>query len=158
MKALLRSEFLKLRTTRTVYYLLAGIVAISVITVLDPNHTAATFRKPFSEQTFVLFTSMLSRLLIFVLGIRLMTDEFRHGTVVSTFLASPSRGRGLGAKGIVAGGAGVIAGAIAWFAMTGAASIIASTEGASLVLDSAAWATLGTMAAAGGAWGILGVL
>ena len=158
MRALIRSEFLKLRTTRTVYLLFAGIVAISIVTVLDPNHSAATFDKPFNDQTFLLFTSMLTRLLIFVLGVRLITDEFRHGTIVPTLLAAPRRGRVVSAKAIVAGTAGAIGGAIAWFAMTGAAIVVASSEGATLTLDATAWQTFAGMLGAGAAWGILGVL
>src|SRR5688572_7307667 len=149
MKTLMRSEFLKLRTTRTVFYLPAGIVAISVVTVLDPNATAATFDKPFNEQAFLLFTSMLTRLLIFVLGVRLITDEFRHGTIVPTLLASPRRGRVVAAKAVVAGLAGSVAGALAWTTMTTAASVVASSEGASLTLDATAWATFAGMIGAG---------
>jgi ABC-2 type transport system permease protein len=158
MKSILKAEFLKLRTTRTVLYLLAGVVALSLVTVLDPDYTAATFRKPFNEQAFVLFTSMLTRLLIFVLGVRLMTDEFRHGTIVPTLLTTPRRGHVIGAKAIVAGGAGLAAGALSWIAMTSAASVVASSEGATLVLDGAAWQTFAGMLGAGAAWGVLGVL
>jgi ABC-2 type transport system permease protein len=158
VKALLRAEFLKLRTTRTVYFLLAGVVAISVVTVLDPNAGAASFRKPFNEQTFLLFTSMLTRLLIFVLGVRLMTDEFRHGTIVPTLLTTPRRGRVVGAKAIVAGAAGVAAAALSWIAMTGAATVVASSEGATLALDATAWQSFVAMVGAGAAWGIIGVL
>jgi ABC-type transport system involved in multi-copper enzyme maturation permease subunit len=158
VKTALRAEFLKLRTTRTIYFLLAGIVAISVVTVLDPNQTAETFRKPFNEQGFLLFTSMLTRLLIFVLGVRLMTDEFRHGTIVPTLLATPRRGRVVGAKALVAGAAGVVAAALAWIAMTVTASVVASTEGTTLALDATAWQTFAGMLGAGAAWGVFGVL
>ena len=157
MKALVRSEFLKLRTTRTVYFVFAGVIAIAVVTVLDPNSTAETFEKPFNKQTFLLFTSMLTRLLILVLGIRLITDEFRHGSIVPTLLASPGRGRMLMAKAMVAGAAGFVAATLAWFAMTGAATLAASSEGTILALDSTAWLTLVGMAGAGMLWGAIGV-
>lgn len=156
MMSSIRSELVKLRTTRTVYYLLAAVVAISIVTVLDPGHSAATFRKPFNEQTFLLFASMLTRLFIFVLGVRLMTDEFRHGTIVSTLLASPRRGQLIASKAMVAGGAGLVAGTVAWFTMTSTAAIVASSEGATLTLDVTAWKTLAGMATAGMAWGAIG--
>ena len=158
MNAQVRSELLKLRTTRTIYLLFAGVVAMSIVTVVDPNSTAATFQKPFNEQGFLLFTSMLTRLLIFVLGVRLMTDEFRHGTIVSTFLVSPRRGRVLAAKAVVAGAAGLVLGSVAWLAMTGAASFVASSEGTTLGLDGLAWQTFAAMAGAGLAWGVIGVV
>ena len=157
MKALVRSEFLKLRTTRTAYYLLVGIVVLSIVTVLDPGHTAASFDKPFNEQMFVFFASMLTRLLILVLGIRLVTDEFRHGSIVPTLLSSPRRGRVLAAKTVVGALAGLVAAAIGWFAMTGAATFAASSEGTTLTLDATAWRTLAATVVAGMVWGAIGV-
>jgi hypothetical protein len=101
---------------------------------------------------------MLTRLLIFVLGVRLITDEFRHGTMVPTLLTTPRRGRVVGAKAIVAGAAGLAAAGLAWITMTLAATAVASSEGATLVLDATAWQTFAAMLGAGAAWGVLGVL
>ena len=157
MKALIRSELLKLRTTRTVYYLFGGIVALAFVTVLDPGHSAESFQKPFNEQTFVFFASMLTRLLILVLGIRLMTDEFRHGSIVPTLLSSPRRGRVLAAKAGVGAVVGMFAAVVGWVVMTGAASLVASSEGTTLTLDAAAWRTLVGTVGAGVLWGTIGV-
>ena len=153
---LIRSELLKLRTTRTAYFLLAGLIGLSVITVLDAGFVD-TIEKPFDEQAFVFFTAMLARVLIVIFGIRLVTDEFRHGTIVPTLLGSPHRSRVLAAKAIVAGVAGLVGAAIAWTVMTVGATFIASAEGATLALDSNAWMTLIGMAGAGALWGIIGV-
>ena len=156
MMALIRSEVLKLRTTKTVYFLLAGLIGLSVITVLDAGFVDS-IEKPFDEQPFVFFTAMLSRVLIVIFGIRLITDEFRHGTIVPTLLGSPRRSRVLAAKTMVAGIAGLIAGAIAWTVITVGATLIASAEGATLTLDTDAWVTLVGMAGAGALWGTIGV-
>lgn len=43
-----------------------------------------------------------------ILGILIMSGEFRHGTAVATFLASPKRARVLGAKLLVAAFAGAL--------------------------------------------------
>ena len=156
MKRAIASEFLKLRSTRMVYLLLLGTVGLSVVTVLDVGGSDA-FQKPFDEQTFVFFTSLLTRVLIFVLGVRLITDEFRHGTIIPTLLVTPRRGRVLGAKVVVAALLGGIAAALAWTAMTGVFLFIASVEGASVVLGAAALQTFIGMVVAGSAWAVIGV-
>lgn len=157
MTTLIRAEWLKLRTTKTAYLLLAGVVALAVVTVLDPGYDATEFSRPFHEHTFVLFTSLLSRILIFVLGVRVVTDEFRHGTIVPSLLSSPRRGRLLAAKALVAAGAGVVLGAVAWAAMAGAAALVASSEGAALALDAEAWRSFGGMVFAGAGWALVGL-
>ena len=157
MKALVVSEFRKLITTRTAYLLAAGALVISVVTVLDPNHTAASFEKPFHEQTYVFFASLLTRILVVVLGIRAMTDEYRHGTIVSTLLETPRRSRVLIAKSLVIGATGAVIAVLAWGAMFGAASVVASSEGASLAFDDGAMRSLIGTTIAGAAWAILGV-
>ena len=78
MRSLIAAESRKLTTTRTPYLLLAGVIAMAVISVIDPGHSAGTFQKPFHEQTFVFFTALLTRVLILVLGIRAVTDEWRY--------------------------------------------------------------------------------
>lgn len=151
------AEWRKLTTTRTIYLLLMGVAALAVVTVMDPGYEAAEFAKPFHEHTFVLFTSLLSRILIFVLGVRVVTDEFRHGTIVPSLLSSPRRGRLLTAKALVAAGAGAVLGAVAWGAMTGAAAVAASSEGATLALDAGTWRSLGGMTFAGAGWALVGL-
>jgi ABC-2 type transport system permease protein len=153
---LISSEFLKLLSTRSVYLLVAGVAGLSVMTVLDVG-SQDSFAKPFDEQTFVFFTALLSRALILVLGIRLVTDEFRHGTVVPTILAAPQRTRVLAAKVAVATIGGVALAGAAWLAMTGAFLVIATVENASPSLGVDALRILGGMLAAGAIWGVLGV-
>jgi ABC-type transport system involved in multi-copper enzyme maturation permease subunit len=61
-----------------------------------------------------------------ILGILIMSGEFRHGTAVATFLASPKRERVLGAKLLIAALAGalmqlisaVLAVAAGWYTLT----------------------------------------
>lgn len=157
MKALIAAERLKLTTLRSVYLLFGGVAALAVVTVMDPGYSASEFGKPFHEHTFVLFTALLSRILIFVFGVRVITDEFRHGTIVPSLLSSPRRGRLLAAKALVVAGAGAVLGGVAWVAMTGAAGVAASSEGASLAVDGAAWRSLGGMIFAGAGWALVGL-
>ena len=157
MKGLVRAEIKKLVSTRSTYLLLFATVVVAIVTVLDPGHSAATFARPFDEQTFVFFTSLLVRLLIFVLGVRAITDEFRHGTIVPTLLVSPRRNQMYAAKALVVAGVGTLFAVTAWGAMVGAASAVAASEGTSLSLGAEAWRSLGGTTLSGVAWGLIGL-
>jgi ABC-type transport system involved in multi-copper enzyme maturation permease subunit len=88
MKNLIRAEFLKMRTTRTVYGLFAAmlaLVAFGTLTISVHRHV------PLVEQEFLFLTGSITWLFVLLLGIRSFTDEFRHGTIVPTVLANPGR-------------------------------------------------------------------
>ena len=157
MKGLIRAETKKLLSIRSTYMLLIATVALAVITVLDPDSSAATFSKPFNEQTFVLFTSLLVRLLVLVLGVRAITDEFRHGTIAPTLLVTPRRNQMYAAKALVVATVGALFAIMAWGAMVGTASAVAASEGATLSLGAEAWRSLGGTALGGAAWGLIGL-
>jgi ABC-2 type transport system permease protein len=157
MRRLTLAEIVKLTTTRAIYLLFAAAIVIAVVTTLDPQHSAATFDKPFHELTFVFFGALLTRILILVLGIRMATDEFRYGTIVPSLLATPKRSRVLAAKAIAAAAAGIVIALVSWVAMATTASFIARSEGTSLVLDAGAWRALGGAVLAGALWGVIGV-
>ena len=63
-----------------------------------------------------------------MLGIRGFTDEFRHGTIITTLLASGTRVRVLGAKVAVSAVAAVVIAFVAEAVMTGAALLLSSSE------------------------------
>ena len=157
MRALVGAELKKLATTRMPFLLAVGAVVISTVTVLDPEHSAATFQKPFDEQTFVLFSAMLTRILIVVLGVRAMTDEVRYNTIVPTFLVTPSRTKVLGAKAIAVGAAGAAIALLAWASMFAAASVIAASDGTSIAFDAGVTRSLIGTVGAGAAWAIVGL-
>lgn len=100
---LLASELLKLRTTRTPWVLFGITVAISGL--IAAGFTGFGGLDAENEDTPALalaqgaaFFGILST----VAGILLVTNEYRHGTVMTTFLAEPRRERVLGAKLVVA--------------------------------------------------------
>ena len=157
MYNLIRSEFRKLMTTRTIHLFAIGIVIVAAVTVADPNRDAATFAKPFNEQPFVFFTTLLTRLLILIMGIRVITDEVRYGTVVPTFLSAPSRTKVLAAKAIVAGMVGLVMAALAETAMVVAAMVVAEMDGAKLVIGANGMRSLAGLALGGVLWAIIGV-
>ncbi|HSO02263.1 MAG TPA: ABC transporter permease [Gaiellaceae bacterium] len=92
-------EFLKLRTTRVPYVLLFVTVAIAGIAAaglvgsdsLDDDRALALAQG-------ATFGTMFAT----VLGILLVTNEYRHGTVMTTFLVEPRRVRVLAAKLVTA--------------------------------------------------------
>ena len=99
MIALIRSELLKLRTTRTALALIVGMVALIVLfTLLSGLVTDDAFLLDRNNQFQVLANGSIASAFAAVLGVLSLTTEVRHGTVRSTFLAEPRRTRVLAAK------------------------------------------------------------
>lgn len=99
MIALIRSELLKLRTTRTALVLIVGMVALIVLfTLLSGLVTDDAFLLDRRNQFEVLANGSIASAFAAVLGVLSLTTEVRHGTVRSTFLAEPRRTRVLAAK------------------------------------------------------------
>jgi ABC-type transport system involved in multi-copper enzyme maturation permease subunit len=99
--ALVRSELLKLRTTRTALGLLIGMTGlILLITLLNGLVTDDAFLIERKNQFQLLANGSIASAFAAVLGVLSLTTEFRHGTVRPTFLAEPRRTRVLAAKAI----------------------------------------------------------
>jgi ABC-2 type transport system permease protein len=157
MGSLIAAEFKKLLTTRSTYLLAAAVAVAGVVTVFDPGHDASTFAKPFHEQAFVLFTALITRIFILVLGIRAVTDEFRHGTIVPSFLVTPRRAHVIVAKGVAVAVFGAILGLVAWGAITIAASALAVSDGTTLTVGEDALRSMAGMVAGGAMWAVIGL-
>jgi len=93
--ALLRSELLKLRSTRTA---LGMGIAAALVTVLPAVLLVAFLPKGTiggdEARTILTAGSSLVAYIVLVFGILGMTGEYRHGTITYTYLATPRRGRG----------------------------------------------------------------
>jgi ABC-type transport system involved in multi-copper enzyme maturation permease subunit len=100
---LLSAELLKLRTTR-VPYVLAGVVVllsgIAAATVVGTNAFGT------DRALDLVQAASLSGTVVTIIGILIVTNEYRHGTIATTFLAEPHRIRVVGAKLLVGGLAG----------------------------------------------------
>jgi ABC-2 type transport system permease protein len=104
VKALLRAELIKLRTTRTFVVLTAAALAISLLVVV----LTTTIQDEWTEDDARdLFTSDFTGLFILLLGVMGMAGEWRHRTITSTVLAAPRRLRLLSAKTISYAVAGI---------------------------------------------------
>lgn len=160
MMALVRSELRKLTTTRLWLWMLVlglamtGATTSAAIGFADPGplslQTAAGQRTVFAQASAALVVSG-------ILGIIAVTGEFAHQTATPTFLATPSRGRVVGAKlctyAVVGLGyaaactAVVLAVAIPWLAAKDVAIVLSGTDLArtlgGVALEVALYAVLG---------------
>lgn len=133
MIALLASEVLKLRTTRVPYVFLGIAVLLSaaagVILVVSDSLE--------DDDAWLLLAqgTNFGNILATILGILIVTNEYRHGTINSTFLVEPARERVLASKI----GAGTAAGAVfAALAFASAAAVAVpwmAARGDALALD-----------------------
>jgi ABC-2 type transport system permease protein len=106
--ALLQSELLKIRTTRGwfvylgILVLLVGAAAAGEVgTAADPERSTVEL------QVRLIDAAGISALLALILGITVITTEFRHGTITPTLLASPHREQVVGGKAIASGSVAV---------------------------------------------------
>ncbi len=103
MTALVRSELLKIRTVRSFWAYLIVIVAFTALAVAAQIGSAESLERGTVDfQSDLVATAGIALLLSVILGITLVTTEFRFGTVTPTFLVAPKRELVLAAKAIAA--------------------------------------------------------
>jgi len=125
VKALLRAELIKLRTTRTFVVLTAAALAISLLVVV----LTTTIQDEWTEDDARdLFTSDFTGLFILLLGVMGMAGEWRHRTITSTVLAAPRRLRLLSAKTISYAVAGIAISLIVTVAIMAIGTLILSAR------------------------------
>jgi ABC-type transport system involved in multi-copper enzyme maturation permease subunit len=100
MSQLVRAELLKVRTTRGWWVYLIAIVLLVGLAVAGDTGSNAESRGRLDFQVGLVEAAGFAAVLSVILGITIVTTEFRHGTVTPTFLAAPSRERVLGSKSI----------------------------------------------------------
>jgi len=161
MSALIRAELLKIRTTRTGWWLIATMLGLTALTVwlsIWSFGEPGVILGPDQEVVTLLSSAHTPWLLMVVLGVLVAAGEFRHHTATATFLVTPRRERVIAAKlGAVAViGLAVTAAATAitlaialpWLAVQG--EQVSLLRGANLTL-------LGGAAASIILWGFIGV-
>lgn len=149
---LLYAELLKIRTApRTTLglvlglFLLVGIGSAATASSAEPLLTTETASRD------VVGVASLAAIFTLILGILVVTWEYRHGTITQTFLATPRRELVIGAKlaaSFVAGGV-LTAAAIAL-------GLVVAVFWVSLDLDGGLWELIGRMVLAAALWGMLG--
>jgi ABC-2 type transport system permease protein len=105
--AQVHAELLKIRSTRTTLGLVAGMIALIVLfALLAGLLTKAPHLTTAEDQRGLLDIGSIAGLFSALAGVMLITGEYRHGTIRSTFLFDPRRSHVLAAKAI----AGLLAG------------------------------------------------
>ncbi len=101
MTDLIAAEFLKLRTTRTFWWLTgSGIVLGALITVAQ---LATSDVSDASEARSLLSNATTVFIFLVLLGVVGTAGEYRHGTITTTLLGAPDRLRFVLAKALACG-------------------------------------------------------
>lgn len=163
MRALLDAELLKMRSTRATALLVLATLGLAVLTV------ATTVPGVMEENAWIsiddpdLLANVVGNgfgaplVLMTLLGVLAFTQEFRYGTITSTYLGEPRRTRVLVAKGL-----SLALASIAITIMTLAVSLVCgialirSQDGNVSVTDQF-WQTVGAAFVVMAAYGVVGV-
>lgn len=133
MSGTIRSEFRKMLTVRTTYYLGGGAAAIALLAVLGSGaEQTIDSGIPLAEQQSYFVTSLLTRLVFVLVGIRVVTEEYRYGTITPSLLAAGSRMRLLGAKVVAASLAAVAMALLAELTLVVALTALGEGSGAAV--------------------------
>jgi ABC-2 type transport system permease protein len=132
MIRLVRIEWLKLRTMRVSYGVLAASAALTALFASLEGSRAGNSTSgvaPLSTAAGLgTVTTVTGWSMIFaaVLGVIIASGEFRHSTATLTYLGTPDRRRVLAAKGVAAAGAGAIFGLVSGVIATGVGLMFAA--------------------------------
>jgi ABC-2 type transport system permease protein len=158
VSALVRAELLKIRTVRSWWAYLALTVLFVGIAVAGDIGSNPDSRDRLDFQVGLVESAGLAGLLVLILGIVLVTNEFRHGTVTPTFLAEPVRERVLAAKALAGMIAAVFLALLALFVVAAIAVPWLSIVDAELhLLDSEAGTRAAQTLLAAILWGLIGI-
>lgn len=150
---LLYAELLKIRTApRTSLGLTLGLLLLVGLGSASTAYDAGS--SPFTEQMTwadVIRVVSIAPVFTLILGILVVTWEYRHGTITQTFLATPRRERVIAAKDAVS----LFAGALLAVAALVVALLVASFW-LSLDLERGHWELAGRTVLAAALWGVLG--
>jgi ABC-2 type transport system permease protein len=147
------AELLKIRTApRTTLALVLGLLALvglgSAATASDADSSPFAIATAESD---VIEVASIATVFALILGILVVTWEYRHGTITQTFLVSPRRERVIGAKLFVS----LVVGGLLTAASVLVAVVIASFW-ISLDLERGHWELIGRVLFSAALWGVLG--
>ncbi len=160
MNAVVRSELLKQRTTRTILQLplwMIGLVALVVLLHVF-SLDAATLTSHDGQLKVLGWGTSVGALFAALLGALSITSEIRHGTIRPTFLATPRRGRVVTAKAAASALAGLAIGLLAEALTAGLESAGLATRSIHIALSAGNYVQLlvgGALSAA--LWAAIGV-
>jgi hypothetical protein len=167
VKRLVSTELLKLRTTRTTFFVVGGGLAIAALIGLASALVAGDpGAPPLGSASWVdnlVGVSAIPAVVAVLLGVLLAAGEQQHQTITTTFLVTPRRERVVAAKALAAGIAGPLL-ATAMIATTALAAlpvVVAEGAGVDMLRSDTAFTIAGLLGAAsllGGVGVLLGFL
>ena len=135
MSALVRAELLKVRTTRAWWaYLIVLVVLVGIGTAAEVGSRSVDDRSGLEFQLALVDVAGISSLLAIILGITIVTSEFRHGTITPTLLATPERERVLAGKAVAGVLLAVLFAALALLVVLAVATLWTTIDGGELEL------------------------
>jgi ABC-2 type transport system permease protein len=150
---LLAAELLKVRTApRTLIGVVLGLVALAVIGSASTAH--GVHETPLGDENTmwdVLTVGTTAAIFTLILGILIVTWEYRHGTITQTFLVTPRRENVIGAKLAVSFAAGAVLGALSVVLVVTTALYWISFD-----LTRGQWELIGRILLGCALWGVLG--
>ncbi|WP_353950167.1 hypothetical protein V6K52_10990 [Knoellia sp. S7-12] len=163
MKALLAAEVLKLRSTRATALLALATLLLAVLTVATMVPGVIEENSPISLDDPGLLALVVGtgfgapQVLMTLLGVLAFTQEFRYGTITSTYLGEPRRMRVLVAKGLSLALASVVITTLTLaVTMTLSIALIRSQDGDVTVAEQF-WETVAAGFVVMAAYGVVGV-
>jgi len=107
--ALFAAELLKLRTIRATWGYILTAVGLAALVSAGTIGSASQQERlgPDFQSRLVADAAGATTILALLLGVTLLTNEFRHGTITPTLLVTPRRGRLLAAKLLAAAATGI---------------------------------------------------
>jgi ABC-type transport system involved in multi-copper enzyme maturation permease subunit len=115
----LRSEFTKIRSTRSTYWTLLALVVITVgfgaLASAGAAHNVKQLGPDFDPTQRSLFGLYFGQLVIAVLGVLTITSEYATGMIRTSFTAMPRRGTLFAAKAVVFAAVALVVGLITSF-------------------------------------------
>jgi ABC-type transport system involved in multi-copper enzyme maturation permease subunit len=161
MTGALRSEIIKLRTTRTTLGTIAAMVGVVVLAIA--LHAFGLPAKNIAQRNdqlgvFIDVGENVGALFAALVGAIAITGEIRHGTIRPTFLTTPQRERVLAAKTIVVAVSGLAIGTLATGLAAGTGTLFMHFRDITINVHANDYATLilgGATAAA--LWAVIGL-
>ena len=123
MTALVRSELLKVRTVRSWWAYLIVIVALAALATAGEIGPSDQPRSTLEFQVGLVDAGGIAALIAIILGITVVTAEFRHGTITPTTLVEPHRERVAAAKAVAVGLLAVVFAALSLAVIAAVAAI-----------------------------------
>lgn len=131
MSALMRSEWIKFRSVRSTWVMVALAVGLALV-ISGIAADSVEGRHPVET---IAVSSTFVFVLLLVLGIQFIAQEYRFGTIRATFTAVPDRRRLLLAKTLFGVGVGLVTALTATAGSFVVASVVMSGAGRSIPLD-----------------------